>query len=64
MPSDDTIPTPFDDLLDRLVRNEKIDPDAFLKEHPELSPDERRLLYRLCASPRSPERGERAGESR
>ena len=48
MPQDDTIPTPFDDVLDRLVRNELVDPDVFVTEHPELSAEERRLLYRLC----------------
>src|SRR5262245_60917174 len=48
MPEDDTIPTPFDEVLDRLARNEVVDPDLFVKEHPDLSAEERALLYRLC----------------
>jgi tetratricopeptide (TPR) repeat protein len=45
---EDTIPTPFDDFLDRLARNEVVDPETFLKEHPDLSAEERALLNRLC----------------
>src|SRR5262245_45869226 len=48
MPTDDPIPTPFDDVLDRLVRTELVDLDGFLKERPQLSAEERGLLNRLC----------------
>jgi tetratricopeptide (TPR) repeat protein len=61
MSQDDETPTPLDDVLDRLVRNEVVDPVAFVAQHPELSAEERALLFRLCG--RDPD-GDGAAASR
>jgi tetratricopeptide (TPR) repeat protein len=41
----------FDELLDSRFRGKRVDPDAFLAAHPEISDAERELVRRLCRSP-------------
>ena len=68
MASDDPSPTAFDEFLDRLIRGEAVDPDAFLASHPDLPQADHDLLRRLCPGPdggrRSPEPDETPGALR
>jgi tetratricopeptide (TPR) repeat protein len=48
------VPSSFDDLIDRALRGEKIDPDAFLRANPELTELERRQVRELCGAGAAP----------
>src|SRR5687767_6566294 len=46
--SEPALPTSFDELIDRALRGEAVDPDAFLSANPQLSEQERKQVRELC----------------